>query len=322
LNLAMEVKPKTIAVIGAGPVGGILAAHLCAHGHTVLLVDAWKEHLDRIRVNGLHITGREEMTAHPAHLFASIEEIGDIVPDFVFICTKGCDIDSVLKEMSDQLKHSKAVFASFQNGIDTEQVVAEHIAGSRVQRAVVSYAGVLVGPGEIRESFFTSPNYLGWLDPGGEESCREAAALISASGLATEATGEIRRYVWRKTILNTCTMAIAALTGLNMQEMVQFPPTAQLVELLLHESIAVAAAYGFDYGPGFVAIVRHFNQHAGPHRPSMRVDLENGRKTENRFLVRRIAEYGEAKGIPVPLHRTMANLIDALELKNSLNVER
>ena len=94
--------------------------------------------------------------------------------------------------------------------------------------------------------------------------------MLSAAGLATEATKEIGRYVWRKAILNSCTMSIAAITGMNMQEMIEFPPTAQLVELLLQESVAVAAAYGFDYGPGFVESVRDFNQHAGPHKPSMR----------------------------------------------------
>ena len=91
---------------------------------------------------------------------------------------------------------------------------------------------------------------------------------------------------------------------------------AHLIELLLHESVAVAGAYGFDYGPGFIEMVRDFNRHAGPHRPSMLVDLENGRKTENEFLIRRVAEYGEQKEIPVPMHRAMANLIDALEMRN------
>ena len=171
-------------------------------------------------------------------------------------------------------------------------------------------------PGEIRETFFSAPNYLGWLDEGGEEACTEAAALVSASGLAMEATADINRFVWRKTILNTCTMSIAAVTGMNMQEMVNFPPTAQLIEILLRESIAVAGAYGFDYGPGFIEMVREFNQNAGPHKPSMLVDLENGRKTENRFLMRRIAEYAEQKEISAPLHRTMANIIDALEMRN------
>jgi 2-dehydropantoate 2-reductase len=310
------MKSRTIAVIGAGPVGGILAAHLISAGHTVLIADSWKEHMEHIRAHGLRISGREEMHVRPAHLFSSVALLRDIAPEFVFICIKACYLDTLLGEMSDALKQSGAVFVSAQNGIDTERSIAESIGRGRVLRAVVSYAGVLVGPGEIRETFFAPPNYLGWLDESGAEPCKEAAAAVSASGLATEPTGDINRFVWRKTILNTCTMAVAALTGMNMQEMLVFPPTAQLIELLLQESIAVAAAHGFDYGPQFVEMVREFNKHAGPHRPSMLVDLENGRKTENRFLMRRIAEYGERKGIPVPLHRTMANLIDALEMRS------
>jgi 2-dehydropantoate 2-reductase len=309
------VSPKNLAVIGAGPVGGILTAHLCAHGHRVHLVDTWKEHVRRIRREGLQIIGREEMLVRPEHLYDAIGALGEVVPDFVFICTKGCDLDSVLSEMSDRLKRSNAVFLCFQNGIDTEQVVAKQIGLDRVLRAVVSYAGVLTGPGKIRESFFTPPNYLGWLGDGGIEPCKEVADMVSACGLATEATGDIGRYVWRKTIFNTCTMAIAAVTGLNIEEMVQFTPTAQLIERLLHESIAVAAANGYDYGPGFAEMVMDFSKRAGPHRPSMLVDLENRRKTENAFLVRRIAEYAEQKGVSAPVHRTMANIIDALEMR-------
>ncbi len=304
---------EAIAIIGAGPVGGILAAHLSSAGHTVFLIDAWKEHIERIRTNGLHIFGREELRARPTHLLTSVRDLGGATPEFVFICTKACDLDNVLAEISHTLKRSDAVFISFQNGIDTEQAVAEQIERHRVLRGVVSYAGVMVGPGEIRESFFTPPNYLGWLDERGAEPCREAAAFVSASGLAMEATKDIGRYVWRKAILNSCTMSIAAITGMNMQEMIEFPPTAQLVELLLGESIAVAAAYGYDYGPEFVEKVRYFNIHAGPHKPSMLADIENGRRTENPFLIRRIAERAEQKGIPAPFHRTMANLIDALE---------
>jgi 2-dehydropantoate 2-reductase len=312
----VEMKPKTIGIIGAGPVGGILAAHLLSAGHNVVIVDSWKDHLEHIRTNGLKITGREELQAQPIHLFNSVEALDAIAPEFVFICTKACDLESVLSGMSSGLKESETVFISAQNGIDTEQIIAERIDPRRVLRAVISFAGNLVGPGEIRETFFTAPNYLGWLDEGGAESCRVAAEMVSGSGLATDATGDIKRFAWRKSILNTCTMSIAAVTGMNMQEMVNFPPTAHLVELLLRESIAVAEAYGFDYGPGFIEKVRDFNQHAGPHRPSMLVDLENGRKTENGVLMRRIAEYGERKGVPVPLHRTLANLIDALEQRN------
>jgi 2-dehydropantoate 2-reductase len=306
---------NTIGIIGAGPVGGILAAHLSAAGHTVVLVDSWEEHIEHIRADGLHITGKDELTAHPAHLLTSVGALGDFKPELVFICTKACDLGNVLDGMSDALKKAGAVFVSFQNGIDTELAVAERIDSSRVLRGVVSYAGVLTGPGEIRRSFFTPPNYLGWLDERGADSCREAAALVSASGLATEATKDIGRYIWRKAVLNSCTMSIAAITGLTIQEMIEFPPTARLVDLLLDESVAIAAAHGFDFGPGFIEGVKQFNKNAGPHKPSMRADIENGRKTENAFIIRRIAEHAEQKGIPAPYHRTVANLIDALEMR-------
>jgi len=310
------MKEKTIAIIGAGPVGGILAAHLHLAGHRILLVDSWQAHIGHIQANGLHISGREEILARPEHLYTSIESLGDVKPDFVFICTKACDLDDVLGKIGEPIRQSRAVFISFQNGIDTEQVIAERLGPDRVLRGVVTYAGVLLGPGEIRESFFHPPNYLGWLGPGGVDAGRELAGLLSDAGLGTEVTGEIGRHAWRKAILNTCTMAIAAATGMNMQEMQEFPPTAQLVELLLRESIAVAAAYGYDYGPGFFDFVMEFNKRAGPHRPSMLVDIENGRKTENAFIVRRIADYAERKGVPAPYHRTLGILIEALEKRS------
>ncbi len=43
--------PRTIGIIGAGPVGGILAAHLSSAGHAVILADAWKEHIERIHTD-------------------------------------------------------------------------------------------------------------------------------------------------------------------------------------------------------------------------------------------------------------------------------
>jgi 2-dehydropantoate 2-reductase len=310
------MKRRTIAVVGAGPVGGILAAYLLSAGHEVFLIDTWKEHIEQIRAKGLRIIRSTEMLARPTQVMESLEDMGSLVPDFVFICTKACYVDAVLEKMNDALRKSGAVFVSFQNGIDTEEIIAKHLGNRRVLRGVVSYAGVLTGPGEIRESFFAPPNYLGWLDPGSIEICKEIAALATDAGLGMEATGEIGKYAWRKTILNTCTMAIAAVTGMNMQEMLEFPPTEQLADRLLLESISVAAAYGFDYGPGFYEMVKEFNKRAGPHRPSMLVDIENGRKTENPFLVRRIAEYAERKGVPAPLHRTMADLIDAIEKRS------
>lgn len=308
--------PRVIAVVGAGPVGGILAAHLCLAGHEILLVDTWREHMEQIRSNGLRISGVEEMLVRPEHLLFSVGEMGDIVPEFIFICTKASDLDNVLTGLSERLKRAETVFISAQNGIDTEEIVAQHLERRRIMRGVISYAGVLTGPGEIQETFFSPPNYLGWLDENGIKSCDEAAKIMSDCGLATETTGEVKKAVWRKAILNCGTMPIAALTGMSIKELMDFSPTRKLVELLLRESIAVAASLGFDYGPDFFEFATDLYVRAGAHRPSMLVDIEKGRVTENRFLMRRIAEYAEEKGIPAPTQRTMASLIEALDMRN------
>ncbi|MDI9611966.1 MAG: 2-dehydropantoate 2-reductase [Acidobacteriota bacterium] len=309
---------RTIAIVGAGPIGGILAAYLVSAGHEVAVVDSWKEHLERVRAEGLCITtGREEVRARPARVHASIRELelDERMPEFVFVCTKASSIGEVLDGIGPRVRASGAVFVSFQNGIDTEAGMAERLGKGRVLRGVVHYAGVLTAPGEIRESFLNPPNYLGWLDPGAEASCRDAAGVLTAAGLQTEATGEIQHRAWRKTVFNTCIMAVSAVTGLNMQEIMRFPPTERLADGLLEESIAVAAARGFDFGPGFAEQVREFHRHIGPHRPSMLADIEHGRRTENAFLVRRIAEYADLEGVPAPLHHTLAAVIEGLELR-------
>jgi 2-dehydropantoate 2-reductase len=309
------MKPRTIAIIGAGPVGGILATYLCSAGHSVHLVDTWEEHIRQIAAEGLRIIGKEERIAHPDRLLTSVEALGDPDPEFIFICTKACHLKSVLQAMSERIKHSNAVFISAQNGIDTEKVIVDNIGPGHVLRAVITFAGFPKGPGIIEETFNIPPNQIGWINAEGETPCREVAKIVTEAGLEMEPTAEIQKHVWRKTILNTCTMAIAAVTGLNMQEQHDFAPTRVLIEDLLRESIKTAAAYGYDYGPDFHEKVMQFNEKAGPHRPSMLVDLENGRKTENEFIVRRVAEYAERKGIAAPAHRTMAICIDALEMR-------
>ena len=47
--------------------------------------------MKRIQPNGLHIIGRRHR-ARPAQLLSSVRELGDTIPEFVFICTKACDI--------------------------------------------------------------------------------------------------------------------------------------------------------------------------------------------------------------------------------------
>ena len=47
-----------IAIIGAGPSGGILGAFLAQKNPDIVLVDVWQTHIDAIKNNGLKIVGQ------------------------------------------------------------------------------------------------------------------------------------------------------------------------------------------------------------------------------------------------------------------------
>ncbi len=53
-----------MGVIGVGPSGGILAAHLAKKGHDVVLVDIFKSHMDEIKKNGLRITNYRDFSVN------------------------------------------------------------------------------------------------------------------------------------------------------------------------------------------------------------------------------------------------------------------
>ena len=72
----MTSEPK-VAIVGAGPVGGILGAHLAHAGHYVVLCDIQKPHLDAIKDRGLSITGAAEMTAQCGRVACGVSELSN-----------------------------------------------------------------------------------------------------------------------------------------------------------------------------------------------------------------------------------------------------
>ncbi|MCK5552358.1 MAG: hypothetical protein KAJ09_04375, partial [Deltaproteobacteria bacterium] len=91
-------KPK-IAIIGVGPVGGILGAHLARAGHHVVLCDIQRPHLDAIKERGLSITGFLEMTARCERVAYGISELSDFPEvNTIVISTKASVLPRIIPE--------------------------------------------------------------------------------------------------------------------------------------------------------------------------------------------------------------------------------
>lgn len=311
----MAAQPK-IAIVGAGPVGGILGAHLAHAGYYVVFCDIQKSHLDAIKEQGLAITGFLEMTARCRRVAYSIPGLSSFPAlDAIIIATKASILPRIVP-MLNEIAHSRTRIISCQNGLDNEEYLAETFGPDRVLRIVVNYAGSQMGDGQIAMSFFNPPNYIGAMNDKSEPLARQIAEMMTEAGLETQFTRDIKKYEWEKVILNSALSAPCALARKPMKDMMDFELTELLAEHLLREAIAVAEATGITFDEGFFEHGIGYLKKAGYHRTSLHQDVLRKIPTEIDWLNGRIVERGRAVGLQTPYNFTITALVKGLEMES------
>ncbi len=246
---------RRIGVLGAGAVGGALAALLDRAGHEVL-VTARGEHADALRAHGLLLTGGWGESVHP---LAVVDRLpADL--DLVVLATKAHDSAAAL-EAARACDGVPVVVV--QNGLGGADAVRDALPHSPVAIGLALFAASLVGPGRIA---ITGP---AGLTLGGD-----AAALAVALPLLTEAlpapvgtASDVLGAQWTKLLVNQVN-ALPAITGLSVQQVVAHDALRRLLVASMRETAAVGRALGVAWatiGPvGPAAVDALLAEHAAP----------------------------------------------------------
>jgi 2-dehydropantoate 2-reductase len=315
----MAEKKPMIGVIGLGPVGSILAAHLAKNKENVVVQDAMPHIRAKVRQDGIHIGGVTEFSTKISNVADSIAEMAKFGTEVIFIVTKACYLKDVLPEVKRICTPGMKV-VSFQNGLDNEQLIAENLKAETTYRFVINYAGGIVSLGNATMNWFQPPNYVGAYTKGKyrtDETTRKIADILTSAGLKTEETADIKRHVWEKAILNSALCSICAVTGQTMKEAMEFKSSRGLAVRILEEGLKVAKADGYDFGAEALSRFTTYLEKGGNHKPSMLIDVENKRPTEIDFLSGAIARYGEGLRVPTPVNETFTDLIRTIESRYS-----
>jgi len=300
-----------IGIIGAGPVGSIMAAYLAKNGETIFLVDLQEELISAVAKDGITIKGKDtEFTAHVAGTGNFTASLSRFNPELIFISVKSNYLDPLLEEIKMIYKPDQKMLV-VQNGIDNEDIIAGKFGSDSVMRFVINYAGMIIKPGVIKLSFFHPPNYLGVLSTANEALGKEIADLFTRAGLETTFVEDIKKYEWKKTILNAALMPVCATTGLTMKEAMNTGETRYLCEQILNECIQVASEVGYDYGEDFFESSLAYLSGAGHHKPSTSLDLEAGNPIE--YIFQPIIDYGKKVGSSTPFLESLTKVMQTLE---------
>jgi 2-dehydropantoate 2-reductase len=305
-------KPTKFAVIGAGPVGGIVAAFLSRGGYDVTLCDVVPALLEPALDPGIIIEGSDNFQARVSRITTRVDDLAKDPPDVVIVTVKAMALPLIASALDGFAGDGRYV-VSWQNGIDTERVLSTTLGAGSVMRAVVNYGCTLLKPGHINMAFHQRPHYLQELDPGSRDAAIGICSALTECGLDTHHTEQIRNMVWSKAVNNSSMNPICAVTGKTMFDVINDPILFNLVDSLLKEGVAVARANEFILGPDFYPDTISYIRNAGHHKPSMLQDIEAGRRTEIDFINGKIIEYGVRVGMPTPFNTTLRSLVKAIE---------
>ena len=311
-SAASNFSPRRIAVIGAGPVGCVVSGAFAQAGYEVVLCDMVNDLLESARDPGIRIEGALQFSGRVAQTVTSLDDLADDPPELIFVTTKATALPLIASAM--QTFHRPGIYVvSWQNGLDTEQVLADHLGAEWVMRAAVNYGVTLLAPAHVHVGFSHPPHWLQETHEAGRQIAAVVCELLTDVGLPTNHSERLVDYVWKKTILNAALGPVCAVTGKTMAQAMRDPFLSDLVEKLIKEGVMVARANEIHLGWDYYRYAVKYLKDAGDHKPSMLVDIESGRMTEAEFINGRIAVYADRAGMEAPYNIMMRSLVKSLE---------
>jgi 2-dehydropantoate 2-reductase len=308
-----------ICIIGAGSIGGLLAAKL-AHAGLDVTVVARGPHFAAIRDHGLRLLQADgsEIVVQASSHFRAVSHISEAgVHDVVILGMKAHQVEVVVPELG-QLLHPKTMVVPMQNGIpwwyfqrhggpyegtrvamvDPNGVLASGIDPANIIGCVVYPAAEISAPGVIRH-IEGNRFPLGELDGGISARVAALAEVFERAGFRSPVLPDIRAEIWLKLWGNLTFNPISALTHATLVDICQFSFTRELAEAIMLESQAIANKLGIEFRVPLEKRIAGAEK-VGRHKTSMLQDIEAGRAPELDALVGSVIELGKLTATPTP----------------------
>ena len=303
---------SSVAVVGAGAMGGLWAALLEAAGQEVTIVDPSVELIDAVRRHGLSLV-EADGTVRRARPTAVLRASEAAPADVVFVFVKGPHTRAVAEHL-DGLLHDETIVTSLQNGWGNADVLAEQVAPERIVMGVTFHSATIEAAGRIRHGGSGLTALGPYVDDAGLGTAEQVAAVMRTAGFECEVRTDVKTAVWMKLIHNAACLPVSALTGLLAAQLVEAGPWRDLIDALAREAVAVARAVGHEIDPD--ERIEHIHRvlgSAGPGVPSMLADVRARRPTEIETINGAIVREARDHGLRVPLNESMVALVRGLE---------
>jgi 2-dehydropantoate 2-reductase len=312
-------------IVGAGAVGGLIAAALTKADHRVTVL-ARTRTLEALRANGLRVVPAEGEKEERIVVDATGDAATPGVQDFVVIALKAQALPALAATL-EPLVGPDTVIVAAMNGlpwwfldgftgplegqhleaVDPGGIVSRSLPARQSIGCVVHLSSATIGPGVIKRG---QGNRLivGASSSALSGRARAFADDLRDGGFEVESTDAIRQAFWTKLWGNMNMNPLSALTGSTADKILGDPLTYALVERMMEEAASIGERLGLSYGMSIterIALARKL----GAFKTSMLQDLEASRPLELMPILGVFPELGRKLDVPTPFCDVVLGLL-------------
>lgn len=287
-----------VVIMGAGAVGGYFGARLVRAGQRVTFV-ARGAHLDALQRRGLRI--RSDVDGDTTLPVYAVDRLDGSSPaDLVLLTVKAYDTGAALEGVRPAVGPSTAVLP-LQNGVEAPDRIAACLGPGHALGGAAWVFATLEAPGVILHRF-GGRIALGELDGRRTARVERIYRILTAAGIPTELTSDIRRVLWEKYLFICAQAGVTAVTRCPTAVIRAVPETWRLYRGLLEELLRVARAAGVPLADSMVDEIMSAAAGLAPETTSsLAHDLAQGRRLELETLHGYAVRLAKRLGLDTPL---------------------
>jgi 2-dehydropantoate 2-reductase len=297
-------------VIGAGAIGGTVAARLHEAGREVVAI-ARGAHLAAIRADGLRVEEPDRSRTVRLDTAADVGEVDWRPDDVALMCTKTQDSEPILDALA--AAAPDVPVACLQNGVANERLAAARFAN--VQAVYVVLPAEHLEPGLVVGYSGPVPGILdvGRYPRGVDEVTERIAEGLGAAGYSSRALTDVMPWKYRKLLVNLANAAEAA-CGPDDPDLPDLVRAARAEGERCLDAAGIAHAGAADdrrRADGFVSF-RPAGEHARGGGSTWQSLVRGTGSVEAEHLNGEIVALGREHGVPTPVNALLLDTVTAM----------
>jgi 2-dehydropantoate 2-reductase len=282
-----------ILVVGAGAVGGYLAAMLAAAGRDVTLLLRPARAAAYPGALTIRAEGEEKRVALPAVTRATLTPSNDLV----ILACKAWDLGDAMDDVASALRPGGAVLPLL-NGLAHIAALNGRFGADAVFGGTARIQARVADDGAVER--LNDWRSITFGEQAGGESARVSAihAVLDVPGVIAAPSASVMTAMWEKFVHLATAAAATCLMRASIGEIVRAEGGAAFLAAQLETAARIAAAHGHAPSAAFMDTYRAvFADAASAYVTSMARDLERGARTEAEHILGHMVRLADEAGI-------------------------